>query len=270
MSTLSRGDEDPKVLSLQQALLGLGAPLADPPGHFGLWTEASVFVLQHCAGIEPDGIYGPRTAEILTSGNLPTGFAELIVNPLRVLAGVPYKSQRDNEHDPNSTCNVTALAMAMDYFGVSKSDPQAQLEDELFELIRSPSGLDYYRRTSPQLQQKGIPANQVYDNLVWAAEQYGMRASFSGKRHWKEIAQEVHEGRPVLLSTTLTASGHIVLLVGLTETGDLVCHDPYGDFKRGYKSKEGAFRIYPKRCVGERLKEVNSDEKWALFLHPGA
>ncbi len=268
MSTLLRGDEEPSVLSLQQLLLALRAPLADPPGHFGLWTEASVFVLQHCAGIEPDGIYGPQTAEILTSGNLPPGFAELIGNPLRVLAGVPYKSQRDNEHDPNSTCNVTALAMAMDYLGVSRNDPAAQLEDELFELIRSPSGIAYYQRTSPDLFQKGVPANQVYDNLVWAAEQYGLRATFSGKRRWQEIAQQVHAGRPVLLSTTLTSSGHIVLLVGLTATGDLVCHDPYGDFKRGYKSKAGAFRIYPKRCVAEHLKEVHSDEKWALFVDP--
>lgn len=266
MSVLQRGDEDPSVHSLQELLLGLRAPLADPPAHFGLWTEASVFVLQHCAGIEPDGVYGPQTAAILSSERLPADFAKLIVNPLRVIAGVPYKSQRDNEHDPSSTCNVTALAMAMDYLGVSKSDPQAQLEDELYELIRSPSGLAFYKQTNPQLHEKGIPANQVYDNLVWAAEQYGLRASFSGKRSWQQIAQEIQDGRPVLLSTTLTASGHIVLLVGLTATGDLVCHDPYGDFKRGYKSKAGAFRIYPSHCIAQHVKEVHSDEKWALFL----
>lgn len=268
MSILQRGDEGPSVHSLQQLLLELRAPLADSPGHFGLWTEASVFVLQHCAGLDPDGVYGPQTAAHLASGNLPARFAELIVNPLRVIAGVPYKSQRDNEHDPNSTCNVTALAMAMDYYGVSKNDPHAQLEDELFELIRSPSGVEFYRRQNPQLHQKGIPANQVYDNLVWAAEQYGLAASFSGKRTWHEIAQQVHSGHPVLLSTTLTASGHIVLLVGLTATGDLVCHDPYGDFKRDYRSREGAFRIYPQHCVAHHLKEVHSDEKWALFLGP--
>jgi len=263
---LARGDEGKDVLRLQEKLRALSVPIQDSPGQYGLWTEAALYVLQHHERITPDGIYGPQTAEILSSSSVPACFSGPPIEPLYVLEQVPYLSQRDNAHEPHSTCNVTALAMAMTHAGTHAKQANKQLEDELFELLRSEESLSHYKEQNPDLFAKHVPANQVYDNLVWAASLYGFVSSFSGKRSFSDIENELKQGHPVILSSTLTASGHVILLCGLTATQDLVCHDPYGDFHSGYKNRDGAFRIYPRHYLKERIKETNSEEKWALFL----
>lgn len=225
-----------------------------------------MYVLQHSEGLDADGIYGPRTAACLSGSVPPPCFASGPIQVLSVLAQVPYLSQRDNAHKPHSTCNVTALAMALSFLGKGPKEAAKQFEDELYELLQSPRCLSHYREQNPDLFDKEVPANQVYDNLVWAAKEHGVAASFSGKRSFADIAEQIEQGRPVILSTTLTDSGHVVLLCGLTGTMDLVCHDPYGDFHGGYKNPDGAFRILPHRFVKERLKEVDGPEKWALFF----
>jgi len=67
-------------------------------------------------------------------GALITGLPNLSFSMLRAViiafmllaplsqAEVPYYSQRDNQQKPDSTCNITSLAMVSDYFGLT--DPE--------------------------------------------------------------------------------------------------------------------------------------------------
>lgn len=80
---------------------------------------------------------------------------------------------------------------------------------------------------------------------------------------WDRITASLGRGNPVLLSTRLTRSGHVVLVVGATERAGkkyLVVHDPAGRFdfrRRGFVEKQsGAFQQYPFWLMYVRNRQV--------------
>lgn len=259
MEVLRRGDRGDAVLALQQSLGLADTPDSDEPGAFGPCTEAAVVLLQRAAGLVIDGTVGPQTRAALAT---PPPSRPL----LRVRPDVPYRSQRDNAHDPLSTCNVTSLAMALLHRGVYPRRPDLQLEDELFELLHGPEAAAYYREASPDLFAHHIPVHEVHDNLAWAARQYGVPATFDGHRSRAALRAEIAAGRPVLLSGLFTGRGHIVLLIGLSADDDLLVHDPYGDWLGDYRSGDGKERLYPAERVWPILKDQGAETKWGLFF----
>lgn len=261
---MQRGDHGDAVQSVQKTLEHWGISLQDEPGHFGVWTEAAIYLVQRRLGLTADGVIGPETSARLTE--LPP--ASIATKAISTLLPVAYLSQRDNAHRPLATCNVTSLAMALQFHGVSAQQLGKQLEDELFELIHSPAGAAYYESASPELLKKGIPPEDVLDNLVWLAGQRGLRATFSETRTIAEIENEVRSGRPTMISGLFTGSGHIVLLIGICESGDFVVHDPFGDWNRGYHAKDGTSRIYAREKILRVLKPADRTEKWGLFIDP--
>jgi peptidoglycan hydrolase-like protein with peptidoglycan-binding domain len=69
---LQEGSTGPKVLALQQRLTSLGYWLGTPNGDFGDSTQQAVYAYQKAAGIERDGIVGPKTEAALALGIRPT------------------------------------------------------------------------------------------------------------------------------------------------------------------------------------------------------
>jgi len=69
---LAVGSTGPRVLALQQRLTALGYWLGTPNGTFGDSTQQAVYAFQKAAGIQRDGIVGPKTAAALKTGALPT------------------------------------------------------------------------------------------------------------------------------------------------------------------------------------------------------
>ncbi len=70
-TSLVRGDSGPKVLALQKRLSELGYWLGTPDGAFGSLTQQAVWALQKSAGLERDGVVGPRTSKALAAGIRP-------------------------------------------------------------------------------------------------------------------------------------------------------------------------------------------------------
>jgi len=70
-TSLIRGDSGPKVLALQKRLSELGYWLGSPDGAFGSLTQQAVWAFQKSAGLERDGVVGPRTARALAAGIRP-------------------------------------------------------------------------------------------------------------------------------------------------------------------------------------------------------
>lgn len=68
---LRRGDQGPSVQELQARLRELGYWLGSEDGSFGQLTEQAVYALQGVAGLERDGIVGPRTREALDADTRP-------------------------------------------------------------------------------------------------------------------------------------------------------------------------------------------------------
>ena len=85
---LQPGSTGPAVLALQRRLLSLGFWVAAADGTFDDSTEQAVYALQKAAGIQRDGVVGPRTAAVLDRG--------VVLKP-RPASG--YVIEVDLEHD---------------------------------------------------------------------------------------------------------------------------------------------------------------------------
>jgi len=134
---------------------------------------------------------------------------------------VHYHSQRDNQSKDDKgkslgdvMCNLTSLAMVLEYLGVDNPDPTMQYEDAL-EKIRV---------------EKKLPARTTQDGWGGVAKEMGVEhemlawTAVKGKAWYMEkILPELRSGKAVMFSIT----GHIVRLQNVTEDG-LVVDDPYG------------------------------------------
>lgn len=71
-ASLRAGDRGEQVLATQERLSELGYWLGEPDGSFGELTRQAVFALQGAAGLQRDGVLGPRTRAALEEGVTPT------------------------------------------------------------------------------------------------------------------------------------------------------------------------------------------------------
>lgn len=171
--------------------------------------------------------------------------------PNQVELNVPHFSQRDNAHRPGATCNVTAIAMVMYYYGV-RSRSGKQLEDELYEWCVRRYG-----------------ENSQTDNtvLVRLSQAYGFEASFSTTRTWGQIRSQLMQGRPVVVGGYFTHSGHIVTVVGYTSNGYIV-NDPYGNALTGYRDTNGRKLFYSSGYMSQMCAPEGDGNIWAHFIAP--
>ncbi|WP_341730806.1 C39 family peptidase [Microcoleus sp. EPA2] len=206
-------------------------------------TERTTLPLGRVYGVESYGLEGNHlkislTEELPNFGN--TGFVvptsiqfkrgDKVFDPIpnNVELNVPYFSQRDNPRFDWSTCNVTAIAMVLYYYGV-RSKWGGQLEDELLQWC-----FDYAGQGSQT-------DHNVLSALIKA---YGFKTSFSTTRKWADLRSELLNRRPVVLAGDFTASGHIITLIGYNSEGYIV-QDPWGDALTGYRDTEGRKLMYP-------------------------
>ena len=147
---------------------------------------------------------------------------------------VQYANQRDNqamqggakvETAGGQMCNLTSLAMALQYLGIPNPYPEMQYEDAL-ERIRQEKGFE--ART-------GAGWEQVAKHLGVGVEfllQRGANQRLS--RQWYEttLLPRLSGGSSAIMSI----NGHIVRVQDVTD-GGLVVDDPYGQVKLGAGTK---------------------------------
>ena len=143
-----------------------------------------------------------------TVGNVAIGTEGWHVKPGPVVPpsnplSVPYYSQRDYGGPLAwSICGCTSVAMVLSYWGV-KIDPDGVLKGWGKESCQSPPGCE------------GVfEANKL-------------KASHTYKGTWKEIRDQIDQGRPVVIHGRFTGSGHIIVIIGYDEKG-YWCNDPAG------------------------------------------
>jgi GH24 family phage-related lysozyme (muramidase) len=143
-----------------------------------------------------------------TVGNVAIGVEGWHVKPGPVVPpsnplSVPYYSQRDYGGPLAwSICGCTSVAMVLSYWGV-KIDPDGVLKGWGKESCQSPPGCE------------GVfEANKL-------------KASHTYKGTWKEIRDQIDQGRPVVIHGRFTGSGHIIVIIGYDEKG-YWCNDPAG------------------------------------------
>ncbi len=173
---------------------------------------------------------------------------------------VVYANQRDNatvvggKNQGDVMCNVTSLAMALQYLGIPNPYPDMQFEDAL-EKIR---------------QDKKLPARTTAEGWGGVAKEVGatykMIAGGGGQANNKKwyqdnVLSELRGGAAIMLSI----QGHIVRMQDVTDEG-VVIDDPYGKVdlkKRQDKGYEGGWKEYNKRPGGGGPKEnAGEDNVW--------
>ncbi|MDQ2805507.1 MAG: C39 family peptidase [Chloroflexota bacterium] len=73
---------------------------------------------------------------------------------------------------------------------------------------------------------------------------------------WASITAQLDKGYPVVLGTTLTTSGHILVARGYTANGYLLVNDPYGNHNTGYGEDNGGNVAYAWKDIPLHLAMV--------------
>lgn len=167
---------------------------------------------------------------------------------------IPYKSQRDNKLNPGGSCNVTSFAMCFELMGVKRKAPKGyeQYEDELYQYC----------------EDNGLSRHEPHA-LAKMAQNYGATCTFTTKGTHEAVKQHLREVGPIITHGYFTSFGHIVVIVGYTETGYWV-YDPWGEyFSSGYKlntpDKAWGKKVHMSYGLIDRLCRADGDW-WVHYL----
>lgn len=143
--------------------------------------------------------------------------------PKSAKLAIPYKSQLDNADNPTGSCNVTSIAMCLEFLGAARKPAYAkqfaQFEDELYNYA-----LD-----------QGLSRHDPND-LAKIVRDYGCNDRFTVNAELDEVKDWLAAGKPIVTHGYFTSFGHIVVIAGYDETGFIV-HDPYGEWtSSGYRT----------------------------------
>ncbi|MGA7935788.1 MAG: C39 family peptidase [Kovacikia sp.] len=158
--------------------------------------------------------------------------------PKTVKLGIPYKSQLDNQENPTGSCNVTSLAMCLEFLGAKRKTSAGQFEDELYRYA----------------QDNNLSRHDPHD-LALIVEAYGFRDDFRTNATIEQVQGWLSDNKPIVIHGYFTTFGHIVVLIGFDENGFFV-HDPYGEWtSSGYrtdlsgKSVHYSYRMIKTLCI---------------------
>lgn len=154
-------------------------------------------------------------------------------NPPTVKLDVPYLSQLDNYLNPTGSCNVTSIAMCLQFLGATRKTKSGQFEDELYQYAIN----------------KGYSHGNPYD-LAKIVKDYGCQDRFTENALIEDVQDWLASGNPAVIHGYFTSFGHIVSVVGYDSDGFLV-HDPYGEwFDSGYRTDlRGKYLHYSYRLI---------------------
>lgn len=170
------------------------------------------------------------------------------VNPPTVRLGVPYRSQMDNFYNPTGSCNVTSIAMCLDFLRIPRRKKTGQFEDELYEYAIAKG----YSRWEPL-------------DLAKIVKDYGAQDYFTESATIQDVRDWVASGNPAVIHGYFTSFGHILVVVGYDSSGFFV-HDPYGEwFAEGYDtSVSGSYLYYSERLI--RNVCIPDGNFWVHFI----
>lgn len=151
--------------------------------------------------------------------------------PTYKLENFPLYQQLDNDDSPYGTCNVTSVAMCLDFLGIDRNPKYkrfTQFEDELSQYCLD-NGLN---RESPNDLVRLIQYYGGKDTLLMTDKKLDTDNAILS------LIQHLKNNKPAIAHTYLTASGHIVCIVGVQvdDKGFPISwhiHDPYGEYYSG-------------------------------------
>jgi hypothetical protein len=98
----------------------------------------------------------------------------------------------------------------------------------------------------------GNAALARWEVMIDVLNLYDVQTSYI-EASWASITAQIDKGYPVILGTTLTDSGHIVVVRGYTANGYLLINDPYGNRATGYGGDDGGDVAYAWKSIPIKL-----------------
>lgn len=173
----------------------------------------------------------------------------------------PYHSQRDNEN-PNADvmCNLTTLAMNLEFLGVSCPDKNIQFEDWLEEKRVEKK---YPARTDPNSWMKlakdlGVKSEQI---SIWTKK--SNTEDEIRQIVFDKIEPYISKGNSVSLSAFTIAStkGHIVRLQSVNNDG-IIVDDPFGRVNNFQERENGGSGYKGSRNSKDNIDIFGKDNLW--------
>ena len=199
-----------------------------------------------------------------------------------------YLSQRDNKLYPLSSCNTTSAIMFLNIAKIKYEWDRSrypQAEDALTAITESPEAYEVMRRDYPWTwdgRQFLFKPRTVHGMLDWAMQKLvgWPVARFRMNTPLEELVLQIVRRRPVILAGRLTASGHMVVLVGVETNQDLskissrdevvaaeivawMVNDPFGNWNTNYLQKVGDRVRLTGQSFMKLMREFWSPLKWA-------
>lgn len=176
-----------------------------------------------------------------------------------ILLKVPFFPQTDNFTLPDSTCNSSACAMALEFL--------------------KPGSLPAGTRGDDAYLRKVLSIGKSTDHGVQTQtlQSYGLRSSFHYNLGFDDLDKELEAGRPVVLGilhrgpeSAPSGFGHMIVAIGRTVGGDYVCHDPYGSLYDGYSGPvaKGNRVVYKRSTLQRRWTVDNPKSGWGRIFRP--
>jgi len=177
--------------------------------------------------------------------------------PKGIVLNVPYYPQTDNYALPDSTCNSSACAMCLKYF--------------------KPGSLPSSARGDDQYLKKVLAEGNSTDHGVQTRvlETYGLKSSFHYNLDFYDLDRELKEGRPVVIGilhrgpeSSPSGGGHMIVVIGKTENGDYLIHDPYGSIYDGYSGPvtNGRKVVYSRKMLEKRWTVKHPNDGWGRIF----
>lgn len=169
---------------------------------------------------------------------------------------VPFWPQTDNFTQSERTCNTSSCAMALEFF-----KPEAVINDDQYLKKLIDGG--YGDTTSHQAQ----------GNLLAS---YGLKSTWHTNLSLADLEKEIRAGRPVVCgilhrgSESAPTGGHMIIVRGLTSSGDFRVNDPYGSCNDGYSGpvENGNNAIYSRKVMAARWTPDGPNSGWGRTFQP--
>lgn len=179
------------------------------------------------------------------------------VPPIRgsITLPVPFYLQTDNRYEPMRTCNTSSCAMVARFLGASITT-----DDEYYQIVRQ-----YGDTTDHGAQTQAL--NHI-----------GIRSTWHTNLGFEQLDQSLEAGLPIVIgilhrgSLQSPTGGHMVVVIGRTESKDYICHDPFGsllDPGGGYTGdpRNGKQVIYPRYVLTHRWTPDGDQSGWGRLFY---
>ena len=169
---------------------------------------------------------------------------------------VPYWPQTDNYTQSERTCNSSSCAMVLEFF-----KPEAVVNDDQYIKKLIDGG---YGDTTDHGAQGRLLAD------------YGLKSTWHTDFSIAALEKEIRDGRPVVCgilhrgSESDPTGGHMIVVRGITSSGDFRVNDPYGSCNDGYSGpvENGNNAIYSRKMMEARWTPDGPNSGWARTFQP--